>query len=599
MARKKKQKADKRKARKKKQARARQQGIPKMLQQNPVLREALNYRHPLVTCRINTDWQEHGMAIVFVARRAPTGMVFSGFLVDVLGFGLKDVMGDYGVSDNDLGEYEFLEGVYGTDLIDCDYDLVSDLVYGGLVWARKWQFKLPRDYKIWMRLLEPRNLETIDLDRFGKDGEPLIIVPEDDIDDFEDEIIDLETLRDPLFSPEPEPTTDILRRIGDIKAALISYMGRFEFKDDLDAEARNRFGKKGQPKEEDEWINFLDWFLLECRLSSGENIADLFLDRFQSDIHPDVYNMLEDWKKVFHGLFEVKAKVANGYRLRNLINEVDYTAYISNVSEPLLELQPGDFLSSRIVPACGFHVFSGILAGFPLKGDPKIKQKMYQAAARMQTQNPALALMDNPKKLAKSRESVRKAYADFIEYFGKAEIFGTGKEIQKRFREFFHYQNFDKQDPDTGFSKAEEYSHRTGKKYRLPKLKLPRSLLRCKDVGMLCDPEESVTFLEDYRYFLDVFTNPEEYLGIPDATEVVLGYLESDTISDVPFRRVAERYPENFKKVIDYYAEREGFKAGGIEDLMMQFKPESYDKLPSIVVVMDPEIATAGKLEQI
>ncbi len=596
MAKKKKQKAEKRKIRKKKQARAKQQGIPKMLQRDPVLREALNYRHPLATCRINKDWQEHGMVIVIVARSALTGMVFSGFLVDVLGLGLKDVMGDYGVSEYEFGEYEFLDGVNGTDLIDCDYDLASDLVYGGLVWARKWQFKPPKDYKIWMRLLEPRNLETIDLDRFGKNGEPFIIIPADDFDNFEDEEIDLETLRGPLFSPEPEPTTDILRRIGDIKAVLVNYMWGFEFEDDLDAEARERFGKKGRPEEEGAWINFIDWFLLECWLSSGEKIVDLFLERYEDEIHPDVYHMLEDWKKVFHGLFEVKAKVANGYRVKNLINEVDYTVYTTNVSEPLFELQLGDFFSSRTVSACGFHVFSGALSAFPLKGDPKIKQEMYQVAARMQTQNPVLALMDNPEKLEKSREAVRKAYADFIEFFGKEEIFGTGKEIQQRYREFFHFQIFDKPDLDTGFSKAEEYFKRTGKKYRLPKLKLPRSLMRCKDVGMLCDPEENITFLQDYRYFLDIFDSPGEYLGVPYAEEVVMGYLESDTISDIPFRRVAERYPENFKEVINYYVEREGFKVDGIEDLMMQFKPESYDKLPSIVVVMDQEIANARAL---
>ena len=76
MAKKKKQKVSKRKIRKKKPARAGRQGIPKMLQRNPALREALNYRHPLAACRINKDWEEHGMAIVIVARRAPTGIVF-------------------------------------------------------------------------------------------------------------------------------------------------------------------------------------------------------------------------------------------------------------------------------------------------------------------------------------------------------------------------------------------------------------------------------------------------------------------------------------------------------------------------------------------
>ena len=87
-------------------------------------------------------------------------------------------------------------------------------------------------------------------------------------------------------------------------------------------------------------------------------------------------------------------------------------------------------------------------------------------------------------------------------------------------------------------------------------------------------------------------------LGLKDvigdyATNIIMGYLESDTISDVPFRRAAKRYPENFKTVIDYYAEQEGFETDTINDLMMTFKPASYDKLPSIVVVLDPEIANA------
>lgn len=105
--------------------------------------------------------------------------------------------------------------------------------------------------------------------------------------------------------------------------------------------------------------------------------------------------------------------------------------------------------------------------------------------------------------------------------------------------------------------------------------------------------QEALTFLEDYRLFMDIFSDPENHLGMSSVEDVVMGYLESDTISDVPFRRAAKRYPENFKTVIGYYAGREGFVADSLEDLMEAFKPESYDKLPSIVVVMDQEIAEA------
>ena len=256
-------------------------------------------------------------------------------------------------------------------------------------------------------------------------------------------------------------------------------------------------------------------------------------------------------------------------------------------------MQQGDFISGRMVPALGFHVFSGALSIFPLKGDPRIKKDMYRAAARMQTQNPASALMDNPQKLEKSRDSVRKAYEDFLTYFGRDEVFGSGKEIQQYYEDFLHFQILGQKEPDTGLSKAETYFQKTGKKYKPPKLKLPRKLLRYKDVAMLCDPIENITLLEDYQFFLDVFADPDEYLGIPYTAGVVMGYLESNSVSDVPFRRVAERYPENFKTVIGYYGEREGFKVDNIEDLMMIFKRASYSKLPGIVVVMDPEIANA------
>ncbi|RLC05495.1 MAG: hypothetical protein DRH90_05760, partial [Deltaproteobacteria bacterium] len=145
MAKTKKQKADERRARKKKQGKSKRQGIPKILRQDPALREALNHRHPLVACLINEDWQEFGVAIVIVMRSAPIGCVYSGFLVDVLGVGLKDVMGDYGVNEDEIKEHKFLEGMQGGDMVACDYGLASNLVYGGLVWARKWKFKLPKD----------------------------------------------------------------------------------------------------------------------------------------------------------------------------------------------------------------------------------------------------------------------------------------------------------------------------------------------------------------------------------------------------------------------------------------------------------------------
>lgn len=588
-----KQKSDKRRLKKQKQANTKRQGIPKMMQRDPALREALNHRHPLVECLINKDWQEHDMAIVIVVRSAPIGMVYSGFLVDLLGLGLKDVMGDYGVNKNQIRDHEFLKGMQGEDLVACDYDLASNLVYGGLVWARKWRFKLPKDYKVWMRLLEPRNMDKIDLDQFGKGGKPLIMISEDDVDSIMDADFESTILRDPIASENNGISGNTLGRLGDIKGALIQFSRSPEFKKDFETARKGRFGKKKRPKDEGEWINFQDWFVLECELMSGGTIIDRYFETCREEMSSDVWELINGWRQVIDGLFEIKDRLENGYLVKSLINERTYKVYPTNVSEPLIDLHRGDFFIGRIVPARGAHIFSGAFTPVPLDGNDRVKEKIYQMAARMQAENPAKALADNPEKLQKSREAVKKMYADFVDYFSKDEVFGTGKEIQQYYRDFFHYQIYEMQDPETGLTKAEEFEKRTGRHYKPLKINLPQQLLGSKDAAMLCDPVESLTFLEEYRLFMEVFAVPEMHLRMAYATDIIMGYLESDTISDVPFRRAAKRYPENFKTVIDYYAEQEGFETDTINDLMMTFKPASYDKLPSIVVVMDPEIANA------
>jgi len=587
----KKQKANKRRAKKIKQSKAKNRSMPKILQRDSGLREALNHRHPLVECLINKGWQEHGMAIVVIVRSAPTGHLFSGFIVDVLGVGLKDVMGDYGLTEHEIMYHELIEGLQGADLISCDYELASNLVYGGLQWARKWKFKLPKDYKVWMRLLEPRDEDEIDFSHFGKDGKPLLIVPEDDLDIIMDTDFDSSILRDSMTTETNGIPDKTLNRLGDIKSTLINFSRGPEFKEDFEIACKTRFGKKKRPKDEGEWINFQDWFVLECELMSGGTIIDRFLETYPDEIGRGVRELINGWKQVIEGLFEIKDRIKNGYLVKNLINEREYSVYSTNISEPLSNVHGGDFLVGRIVPALGFNVFSGSLAH--VDGNDRARNEMYQMAVRIQTENPARALADNPEKLKKSREAVERQYDNFIRCFGKDEVFGTGKEIYQYYQDFFRFQIFEMQDPDTGLTKAEAFEKMTGKSYKPPKLKLPRELLRNKDVAMLCDPVESLTFLEDYGLFINIFTDPDKHLRTPYAENVVMGYLESDTISDVPFRRVAKRYPENFKTVIDYYAGQEGFVAESLEKLMQMFKPESYDKLPSIVVVMDNKIANA------
>ncbi|MEE4261595.1 MAG: hypothetical protein V2I56_02825 [Desulfobacteraceae bacterium] len=591
----KKQKPHKRRAKKQKHAKASQQGIPKMLRRDPALRKALNYRHPLVACRINKDWQEHGMALVIVARGAPTGIVYSGFLLDLLGLGLKDAMGDYGVSEYELGEFEFLDGVHGTDLIACDYDLAADLVYGGLAWARKWHFRLPKDYKVWMRLLDPPKNDDIDLQHFGHNGKPLLIGGPEDLDIYLNDDFDPGILKNQICVEKSGLSEETLNRLGDIKGALITYSRGEKFSDDFNAELRKKYGKQHRPENETDWINFQDWFTLEWKTDGGDGVIDQFVRKYKNDMSPDILTLIRGWKRVLQGIFDIKERAGNGLLVKNLINEKEYRVYSANTETSLMDFNIGDFILGRIVPALDYHVFSGALAVFPTSDNRSLRADMYREAARIQTQNSRQALMDNPEKLQKSREAVQRQYDDFMDCFGNDEVLGTGKEIHKHYRYFFQYQMFEKQDEETGLTKAEEYKSSTGRSLKPLKIDLPREIRSSKDVAMLCDPSESISFLMEYGKFLDIFKYPEKYLGRTDAEDIVMGYLESDTISDVPFRRMAERYSENFDTVLAYYKNQQLFSANNLEELMKEFKPWSYDKLPGIVAILDEKVASYAR----
>jgi len=126
-------------------------------------------------------------------------------------------------------------------------------------------------------------------------------------------------------------------------------------------------------------------------------------------------------------------------------------------------------------------------------------------------------------------------------------------------------------------------------------VELPDEVLESDDVGMLCDPVEGIFFLIDYRRFIDIFRSPERHLGKEETEDLVMGYLESDSVSDVPFRRVAERFPENFRRVIEYYRAQEGFVSSNIDDLMWEFKPATFDKLAGIVTVLDSDMVRLAK----
>lgn len=575
-----KQKRDKKRKEALKQKKAKARTLPKLLR-NEAFLEILSTRHRLVGCLINEGWQEESMANIFVIRDGPAGLVFANFLVDLLDRGLTDAWGSFDASHSEIEMIKAEASRGGFSLVPCNQDLAEKIVHGGIAWARKWGNKLPREYRIWIRLLEPPRSSEIDLDLFGVDGEPLYALDDGDQDGFYERILSRE-----LEVTEEGFSRDTLIRIGDIKRALVHFAKSLDFEDEMNLACEMRLGEPKPPDSGEKWIGFLDWFILEYELEEGGTIAGLFVKYYEDVLSEDVRELILGWQEVIEGLFEIKDVSGDALDVKNLINEREYRVF----STALLDdhgLGPGDFIYGRIVPAKSFHLFSGNVRAF--EGDGRrsevVRAEVYRKAIKIQGENPRLAFKDNPEKLEKSREVVREYHEAFVRRFGADEVLGAGQSISGQYREFFgHFVR-----------ETSKLKEGNGPAPSLPEFELPDKILASDEVGMLCDPVEGIFFLIDYGRFVDVFRSPDLHLGKEETEDLVMGYLESDSISDVPFRRMAERFAENFKRVVEYYRDREGFDSTDIKDLMREFKPWTSEKLPGIVVVLDAEMARLAR----
>lgn len=591
----------KRKLKLKKQ-RARKAAIPAILRRDPLLAEALRCHHPLHSCLINENWQEKKVATIFVFRETPTGLVMVAFVVDLIGFGLKEVWGDYGLTPGDIDTIKSESAENDLSLGLCDLPFASSIIHGGIAWAKKWGIKLPRDYKVWMRILDPLDADEIDLDLFGVDGKPLFVFDEEDDFRLEESSVDLKILKDSLETGEDGPSREQLERIGDIKGVLIEFTRNPEFEEDFNMAKLEYFKEEKEPgdMEKEKWISFLDWYTLEWQSEVESTFPDRFVETHGDLMSRDVREMILGWRDVVDGIFEVKGQRSDRYHMKNLINEREYMVYptASMTDASLFEI--GNFINARITPVGDFHTFSGVVAKIPCDGSDKERGDIYRFAFKTQTRYPRKAFKDNDKRLKASMELLQKSYNDFIDYFGTDELMGAGWEMAQKYKDFLRYGVFEKRDRETGLSMAEKHERKFGETYRLPPVNFPETLLEQSGVGMLFDPAQGISFLEEYDSFVDIFSNPDTHIGglirKSEVEDVIIGYLESDSITDIPFRNMAERFPDNFARVIEYVLNWERFSVNMIDELMLKYKPQTFDKLPNNIAILDSEMIRFARL---
>ena len=150
-------------------------------QLNPIQYIKLKARTlPIYKCYINSNWMEKGLANIVVSRQHPDGNFTSGiYLVDVFCLGLKLTYVKFNGSPENLND--ILESYMPVKdgkitLMEVDYTLAHNIIYGAIAFAKEYGYKPHKDFSFTEYILEPddENIELIEID-FGVDGKPVLI----------------------------------------------------------------------------------------------------------------------------------------------------------------------------------------------------------------------------------------------------------------------------------------------------------------------------------------------------------------------------------------------------------------------------------------
>ena len=198
-------------------------------------------------CYINKDWEESQKAIILIFRKHTNGNLTLGkFLIDLNLFGVKDC--SYMFNESPLLKDEMLEK--GGDFwIECDYNLVHNIIYAGLEFAEDYGFAPHKNFKTAQYILEEDtdDIPIIDVP-LGDGGMPVLEVPDGETGQHEMSILNKTAgadyrvvFLDKDGNPEPEEHTyvEIFEEI--LKMGIDAYTEKYNsITNDPDSERRTQ-----------------------------------------------------------------------------------------------------------------------------------------------------------------------------------------------------------------------------------------------------------------------------------------------------------------------------------------------------------------------
>ena len=388
--------------------------------------------------------------------------------------------------------------------------------------------------------------------------------------------------RDAVAAAAASEVAGLLEHCSDLKRRLVEFSRSRRFSRQFDQALRA--GSRGKAVDESEFINIVDHFILQRPLPGGRTVVETFVSA-----HPELAEadrqMLLGWRDVVEGVFEIRERDCEAIITINLIDELTYRVYSNAGPVALAPMKPGCFMIARIVP-----IETGwMLSGTQQTLDASQRAWVLQVAAELAAKNPRLVFR-NPAKVTQGWELARKQRVMFIEFFGSDLIVVPGSEVASRMNGFLAWytrQVLEEADPAASSVDA-------GVAARTPAFSVPGKLASAPTVALDYDETEGLVFLGNFALVREAFEDPG-LAANPEHRQAVLGYLKADSISALPFRRLAGADTGRASQLFQHLLKKPGFswERDG-EALLRKHKPWCFEANPlPPVTPLSSELAEA------
>jgi hypothetical protein len=361
-------------------------------------------------------------------------------------------------------------------------------------------------------------------------------------------------------------TADLVARSGDLKRELLEYAQQPRYHQAFREALLSQ--DPSVVADEQKLTMFMDHFVLQHRLRNGKTVVEQFVAA-RPDLPEAERELLLGWRDVVEGIFEVHHRAGDALVVDNLIDDLTYRVR-SNMGPAVFRRMPRhSFLITRLVPIGPEWLISGATGVFPASE----RAHIYRIAADFALRQPAL-MFRNPDKLAHGWELQRAERDRFVRFFGTDLIVLPGHELDEQMRQ---YQEFSRKELLATLP-APDRARRADTP--APGFTMDPDLVESDTVGVIYDEVEGLNFYAEFGLVEAVFAD-SALLRRRLYKQRLLDYLDDDSVSPVPFRRLADRDPERASVLFQKLLRRPGFdwRTDG-ETLLRERKAEFFDRPP-------------------